>query len=151
MTGSRLHDYRNVQGARPGRRTQRRVAALAALATAVVAGTLVLRSLGESAEQLRVLLRSAPVRANDGTATTGAAVEELRAAQPATLAERAPLVVPNDAHEPAVAPEGAAQLFETTGPVSGDEFVRLLEGELSSESDPEAVEELRRALSAVAP
>ena len=146
MTKSRLHDYRNVHDAPPARRATRRVAALVVLAVTVVAGTVVLRSLGESTAQLRILLRGAAPQPGDSAAAVGAAIEEPRTATPAQLAESAPVAATDDAYEPAGAPAAEPQLPQATGPMSGDEFARLLEAELSSESDPEALEDLRRAL-----
>ncbi len=142
--------------------TARRAAAWLALATTIVAGTLVLRSLGESAAQLRSTLEAVAAIANESSRAEPRRVDAVQ--RPVARAPAPSATAPSAAAPSATAPVGESLLEPTTllgtrasepvaaaGPPSGAEFAELLESGLLGEDDPEAAAELRRTLEDEAP
>lgn len=160
MTKSGRRDYESVRVVRWQRALSRRPLTWLLVAATFVGATLVVRSLVESAAQLRAALAYPTALARGaGERDERRVVESL--AQPVTPAAVEPSLatpaVPVEADEQPseIAPESLASAIERAaaaipGPPSAYEFTRLLESGLLVDEDPAAIEELRRQLEAAA-
>jgi hypothetical protein len=148
MTGLGHRDYRRVVATPGVRRSARRAAALVVLAASVATATFVLRSLGESAAQVRVLVDAVAARARAATATEPASVPAAPPGPVAAGSAAAPATEPFIEPHHSTPPKAATPL---PGPPTGGEFARLVASSLASEADADALEELSRALDSAVP